>query len=355
MEMIRRFHPVWQWAFYTERFFDKGKNIFNMVYDFWSSTKWWKEIIEEIIKREFQDTQIDILFLSHLHEDHVNWLEYFKKYNIDVKNIVLPLMNEVEIYLLKETLDWYMDTSELRKMFKDSMFYFVREIESNLENEELDWKIINFWEEIKIEWIESFWKYIPFNFKDKTIINKIKEKFPTEKLDIDFINKNKSDLRKIYEKENNDININSLVLFSWRDFWWTKLNISNNSNHYCKYWIPCFYEKFFNAQNCLYFWDFNLNYHDDYCEQIVNKIKDNIIWTIQIPHHWSYKSFNSNILRIPQYECTDYVISHWIYNKFWHPHNEVIKKIYAFSHNEYCSIYFVNEKESSELIQKIEI
>lgn len=39
LKMVRTFHPVGQGAFYTERFYEGDKNVFNMVYDCGSSTK----------------------------------------------------------------------------------------------------------------------------------------------------------------------------------------------------------------------------------------------------------------------------------------------------------------------------
>ena len=85
MNMARTFHPIGQGAFYSEEFFNSEQNcVFRIVYDCGSlkycglqrnsdGTPLEREDIEERVKRAFPNGHgIDILFVSHFDEDHVN-------------------------------------------------------------------------------------------------------------------------------------------------------------------------------------------------------------------------------------------------------------------------------------------
>ena len=85
MKLTRTFHPVGQGAFYTERFYDGDKNVFNMVYDCGSSTKsqYLKNEINDAFKDGTGKAEIDILFVSHFHNDHVNGIqELARQYHV---------------------------------------------------------------------------------------------------------------------------------------------------------------------------------------------------------------------------------------------------------------------------------
>lgn len=92
--VIRTVHPVGQGGFYTEEFYDGNKNH-TVVYDCGGSNK---ELIEKYLE-EFLATpdgkkkEIDAVFISHLHADHVNGLEFLLN-NADVKLLVLPQLSE---------------------------------------------------------------------------------------------------------------------------------------------------------------------------------------------------------------------------------------------------------------------
>ena len=68
--MIRSFLPVGQGAFYRE-LFSLEDGIHTIIYDCGSSTA--QSIVEQQIKDEFKIGEvIDAVFISHLHEDHMN-------------------------------------------------------------------------------------------------------------------------------------------------------------------------------------------------------------------------------------------------------------------------------------------
>ena len=87
MIMLRSFLPVGQGSFCLEQF-KNGENKINIVYDCGTSTKSF-DINKEIRANFDKGEDILLVFISHLHEDHVNGLEYLLNY-CNVKNIIFP-------------------------------------------------------------------------------------------------------------------------------------------------------------------------------------------------------------------------------------------------------------------------
>ena len=93
--MIRSFLPVGQGAFYTEQF-DCGVNV---VYDCGSSTS--RSAIEKQIACTFEPREkIQAVFISHLHEDHINGLPFLLSHCC-VERLYLPFLTEEEILLTR--------------------------------------------------------------------------------------------------------------------------------------------------------------------------------------------------------------------------------------------------------------
>ncbi|MCH7613794.1 MAG: MBL fold metallo-hydrolase, partial [Candidatus Marinimicrobia bacterium] len=86
--MIRTFQPIGQGAFYTEQF-----NGFTIVYDCGSKNE---SLIKKEIKSVFEKGEdIEAVFISHLHSDHINGLEFLLEF-CNVKKILMPLLTENE-------------------------------------------------------------------------------------------------------------------------------------------------------------------------------------------------------------------------------------------------------------------
>ena len=102
MELERIFHPIGHGAFYTERITTKDRTI-NIVYD--CGTKNSQKILHSCIDNTFNDdSEIDVLFISHFHVDHISGIGYLRdRCNKKIKTIVLPYMDKISknIFLLE--------------------------------------------------------------------------------------------------------------------------------------------------------------------------------------------------------------------------------------------------------------
>lgn len=78
IKVTRTFNAVGQGAFYCESFEVFGDRM-NIVYDCGTNSK--KEYLEREIKSRFKKGEIiDALFISHLHDDHVNGIPILLNY-----------------------------------------------------------------------------------------------------------------------------------------------------------------------------------------------------------------------------------------------------------------------------------
>lgn len=94
MKLVRTFYPVGHGAFYTERFYQNDPQtetpLFTAVFDCGSITS--TSILYNQIAVEFKTYKdVDVVFLSHFHEDHINGINYLLS-NCNVHNIVIPAL-----------------------------------------------------------------------------------------------------------------------------------------------------------------------------------------------------------------------------------------------------------------------
>lgn len=100
MELTRIIHPVGQGGFFSEKIKDGDQEI-NIIYDCGGNSR---QSIEEYLANYYLTSfpqEIDAVFISHLHDDHVNGLEYLL-INSKVKYLFLPQLNhdqQMETYL----------------------------------------------------------------------------------------------------------------------------------------------------------------------------------------------------------------------------------------------------------------
>lgn len=97
--VTRTFHPVGQGAFYTEQFYYDNQLFFTVAYDCGcaaiANVKGKSSLLDEIDNLK---GKINVLFLSHLHDDHVNGLKYLLD-NEKIDHVIFPELTDDEILL----------------------------------------------------------------------------------------------------------------------------------------------------------------------------------------------------------------------------------------------------------------
>jgi hypothetical protein len=91
MELTRIIHPVGQGGFYSERLVD-GSNEINVIYDCGGNNN---TSMREYLDNYYTQRTIDAVFISHMHDDHINGLEYLLTHN-NVKCLILPQLTKDE-------------------------------------------------------------------------------------------------------------------------------------------------------------------------------------------------------------------------------------------------------------------
>lgn len=388
--MLRNFLPVGQGAFYLERFETKGERI-NVVYDCGSLTN--VKIVEKEIRSNFsKGEKIEIVFISHVDQDHINGLEYLLKY-CKVRNIVFPYTNrEGKIAL---TVDYFCNNNNpsyddftcefinnpynaLRRYDSDARLWVVSDEYDNNESNDRDYYIEN--EEFKIirsgenlvEYLidnriisKIEWEYIPFNFREdnrkKQFFDELDNNLRDMGLSLDQIGIynilkqwTKPNIQKAiidaYKKVKGSLNTNSMVLFSgirdnnihqWR------INPYDSFYYCCHKCIDC-YDCYLRKNGCLYTGDYEADGKFKWSE-LKNAYSRywEYIGCVQIPHHGSYRNYNQEFALMNAY----FVISAGFKNKWRHPSGSVIKDL--LSKNKYPLI--VTEHHNSEVILKVDI
>ena len=93
MEVTRVFHPVGQGGFYTEAFDDNHM----VVYDCGGTSHIDVERCIDSLFTEQKSPQIEAVFISHLHEDHINGLQYLLKKS-KTKRLFLPQFSREKVF-----------------------------------------------------------------------------------------------------------------------------------------------------------------------------------------------------------------------------------------------------------------
>lgn len=360
----RIIHPVGQGAFYTETIetIKTNDRRYNIVYDCGSTTTYLKNSSKTILETEIKSfynnkEKIDLLFISHFDNDHVNGLKHLKDY-CDIKCVIMPLLPPSAMWFYLAQLD-----KSSRELIADPHKFFgektkiIRVKYTNGQEQERGVLVLNDNEpsakdEIVSGTIIQFcnlddWCYIPFNFDEETrykeLINKLDDsnidKEELLKGNIDYIQKHRADINKAYKKitKSGTSNDCSLIVYSGP----TKTS-HNFRRKYNYKWIDTILHYLYHYHRdtpfkdivkkvaCLYLGDTDLNQTSisNRLLDILSKYFENIsanIGLIQVPHHGSKHNFNNLILsNMPN---SMYFASFGANNTYGHPSYEVIAKI----------------------------
>jgi len=332
--MIRTFYPIGQGAFFTE----KHDNI-NVVYDCGSKSR--KNRVDEKIRNAFDNEIIDILFVSHYDEDHINKIHLLLESNT-IKVAILPLLEEIDRILLYnfylalglskiarllnspkdffggETKIFFVMPGDYTKgEGQDSITVTIKELQSR--NDDPGNNIL---ENKTIIAADPFWEYIPYNFsffeRNEEFIDLLSQyNIDIEALrnDVNYGLKNTTILRKIYKEVAGNINENSLIVYSG------PIDPSKYIMDFNSHFLSSYHYRYFEKTACIYTGDSNFN---NVNISYVFASKWDLVGTIQIPHHGSKKDFNDNFLGHHSLICP---ISFGNENTYGHPNIKAVETI----------------------------
>lgn len=386
-QFIRTFHPIGQGAFYSEKHIVSDNKTITIVYDCGSET-----FTDSILKKKVNASlfekrstnKIDILFISHFHEDHINGIKY-----LNPRIIIIPMLSDDDIIILnsfnvtsdvKYDIDFALNP---HRTFPESTIIRVKPanddtpsdnddtlsdndvttIEKLLKNRSKELTIKS-GKCIKLN-EEQHWVYIPFNYNYKEKKEIFKKAIEEQGLNYDKLNvvsyilKETTKIREATKKMKGGPNEQSLIVYSGPTRSNTYMKIHTPNSNFC----PCFYNKNYYIEykrsnyyiGCVYLGDSFIT--EDLLKQLYKTVGEytKYLGTIQIPHHGSRDSYSESIIkelenRKKDYPClmVNFVISCGTVNRHGHPSDYVVEHL--LSHGYLLNI--VTEQPSSILTQK---
>ena len=373
----RVIHPVGQGAFYTERL-RMGEVEYNVVYDCGSLRR--PKVVQTEVNSYYEDGDvIDILFISHFDNDHINGLIHLKK-RCRIMNVVMPLIdsNHKWVYLSRLDASLRSIITNPEVFFKDARLIWVKTFSPDEDGSEIyvidqvneaqagqSVEIINSGTRIYLKDFND-WCYIPFNFDEKSRYNNLTSILRSKNIDIsslengeiDYIFQNAKIINECYQRTMSDgSNKTSLVLYSGPN----NNEFNFEQNIFCSPKIvPSVYIEHLSAFRyvykscvaCLYLGDTDLNQSCssysilDAMRTTLGDLKINV-GLIQLPHHGAIKNFNHTILSAFNH-ATRYFASFGRLNVYGHPSARVVEEVS--SSNMFCP---VTEKRDSMIVDII--
>lgn len=363
MMMHRTFHPVGQGAFYTEEFRSATRPQFTTIYDCGTETA--AGVMDIPFSRQIQDfkyrlwnNEIDLLFISHFHEDHIKGLDELLK-GTKVKRLVIPMLTEDAILATRiRNLMIYGDDARatdaiIQEIYlgngEDGRFGEIIAVSPEIggaEGEERgnvnmdgmlpkNRKVLLSGEEIVEP--DIFWKYIPFNSIDASdqraidflkLVRQIPDVIEDNgDLNVDEIVRNKrKELRSAYKKamKGGNDNLYTLVVES-KPIDGVRVMPSNHD------------------ARCIFFGDFEPDGGVDVWKRFVKVYNDYPeIGLVQVAHHGSQNNWRKEFLY--SLGRRQYIISSGTTNGHHHPSYWVIRDIKRAGH----SVSVVCEEQATE-------
>lgn len=354
----RTFHPVGQGSFYSENFEWHGR-CFTMVYDCGATnTNTPPESLCKDVRQSFHEDRydeqgrlkVDILFLSHFHNDHLNGVSLLAP-----KIVVCPFISDEDILML-QVLNHFQSEWNIEAMRNPAILFDngTRIIQVDLMDQEPSFEGSN--RILSVNDLPSSipsgsriglrsagvnlsykWCFIPYNFHYRERIDEFKRllsdgipgKFPgglafedLESNPAEFILKNRKVLRQICDTFTGRTNDQSLLLYSGpadialemeyvgnstvydeelRDYWYDSAVVRNMLRcfpeiYHSRFIFKLGFKQRNNRPAIIYYGDITLR------EQLVRSLTSGLnvkmknVGTIQLPHHGSDRSFHVSVL-----------------------------------------------------------
>jgi hypothetical protein len=325
----RIFHPIGQGAFFTEQLLScpSGKVLFNVVYDCGSKTTGISPKMEKEIKNTFENSHINLLFLSHFDDDHINYVKFLRsKGYLAGAKVLIPLLFEEKFlpvttfYLNYQNLidELKGDNIQIIKVKIDEGDSSGREINiDDVLDEEIE-------SGVKLKFVndKDIWYWVPFNIKYRERIEEFKKGLEGVGIDLDILLKQGegslekiNELKSIYQSLTKDkgygtsINLNSLQMLSYPaspDYCTGYARITECESYFHDYykWNKGYIKyKFTEKENlypgsCLYTGDTSSNspyIWNTLMKKIDCYLKAHLV-LFQIPHHGSRHSNDERIV-----------------------------------------------------------
>ena len=331
MEVQRVIHPIGQGAFYTETV-HVDDNVYNIVYDCGSGTG---KNAPTVLKREIssfynENDVIDILFVSHFDNDHINGISELRKKVSRIKNIVVPLIAPDDVwYYMVENPDFLSFYNRLNQIADN--VYRVKHQGEGEESRTIDlFELRDFHGgDRDVDSGSTFilgpkadWCYITFNYDRKQRLKDLKTYLIANGLSEavfdqgwSVISQHLDIIKKAYAKIVKDgANKSSLIVYSGGVE--CEYDMCSYNGGWMKRWI--------DNEGCLYFGDNDLNQLNLLADlqHRLGSLVDRV-GTIQVPHHGALKNFNYSLLGTFRY-CEFYFISFGNNNSYGHPSLRVV-------------------------------
>lgn len=367
MDVIRTIHPVGQGGFYTETFKDDNDEQHTIVYDCGGSSQ---ASMNQYLKKFLHSDdaggkmRIDAVFISHLHSDHINGLEYLLK-NADVKYLILPQLTEAMMLeaLVYNRVRSFRDSKQINSLVlnlygEDDHYgstkvikvdFAAPEERISLEQEGNEVDLLG---EINVNCVKAktlfhfrsqpLWVYIPYNPPAnrkqvfEAFIKAIRPFTGSSIADAPrLINSHVEDCKAIYEKYfGTNHNSYSMTVFS---------GIINSSSvnlrweygyHYGFVW--------YHSPSCLFTGDFEPNSFMSGIKEYYAPFWESI-GVIQVPHHGSRLNYHPDLYKVP---CLSFV-SVGEKNSYDHPSIDTLINIQS---QDCCPLVVTNNMSSIILL-----
>lgn len=355
MVFKRVLHPVGQGAFFTEQFFDNaGKAVFNVVYDCgeYRTSKHLDKEIENTLNVTGVADVIDVMFISHLDDDHINGIDHLINIRCltNRSTVILPLNYPLVINLILEQ-----EADALRGQYPDDALGVLQRlfdmgakilgIDNNNDG------VLN--NTVPLDDIQglpnygavrsfqpmmfkSLWYYIPFNtILDNDRYKKFQEGLDAAQIDRSlltnavYVRDNLDKLIDIYKKlpkgigHVTAINVNSLNVLSY----------ASNEIYLGRVWLNNFGSDvmwrgdwdggmvYRSRCSCLYTGDCVMEAKFEHCIDLLVKHITTWIGMLQIPHHGRAGNYDRKIA------CKREIYSGFTNFNSTHKANKFVKQI----------------------------